>query len=522
MIHFGFSYIGLVFLLMLFIPNILWTKHKPQGYENYVVNENKILLLFERTGEILVCVISLIFSDFNLREANLWSVWLALAVLAMIFYEGYWVRYFRSEQKMADFYSSFLGIPVAGASLPVAAFFFLGIYGANFFMLLSTIVLGIGHIGIHLSHKREVSDCKKKKGLILRIFHIVLTIALVIILGLITTITGFRNYNAIRGCVHSANGIEEEGYIDLCGQKQYCLIRGENVNNPVIIWIHGGPASPDTMETYAFSNYLKDDYTVVAWNQRGCGRTYYKNRDVDPYNETATFEQAQADLDALVDYVCDRFHQEKVILAGHSYGTMVGSKYAIDHPEKVAAYIGVGQMGAAGSDIYAYEDALSIAEENGDDTEAMVAAFEKYQADASLENMLALRNSVSPYHMPEKESNYIWTALTSPYLGVYDVLWFGKQMGSLSGFIELNGQLFDYISSEDVYAYGTTFQMPVGFISGSCDWITPVKYTEDYFNTITAPKKEMRLIEGWGHTVPQENPKEFADVLKQVINDIMQ
>ena len=53
MIHFGFSYIGLAFLLMLFIPNILWTKHKPQGYENYVVNENKTLLLFERTGEIL-------------------------------------------------------------------------------------------------------------------------------------------------------------------------------------------------------------------------------------------------------------------------------------------------------------------------------------------------------------------------------------------------------------------------------------------------------------------------------------
>lgn len=522
MIHFGFSYIGLVFLLMLFIPNIIWAKHKPKDYEKYVVNENKILLIFERTGEILVCVISLIFADFNLREPNLWSVWLVLAVLAMIFYEGYWIKYFRSEQKMTDFYVSFLGIPVAGASLPVAAFFFLGIYGANFFMLFAIIVLGIGHIGIHLSHRKEVSNCKKKKGLILRIFYIVLTILLVIIFGLITTIIGVRNYNAIRGCVHSSSGIEEEGYIDLCGQKQYCLIRGENVNNPVIIWIHGGPASPDTMETYAFSNYLKDDYTVVAWNQRGCGRTYYKNRDVDPYNETATFEQAQADLDALVDYVCDRFHQEKVILVGHSYGTMVGSKYAIDHPEKVAAYIGVGQMGAAGSDIYAYEDALSIAKENGDDTEAMVAALKKYQANASLENMLALRNYVSPYHTPEKESNYIWIALTSPYLGVYDVLWFGKQMGSLSDFIELNGQLFDYISSEDVYAYGTTFRIPVGFISGSCDWITPVKYTEDYFNTITAPQKEMRLIDGWGHTVPQESPQEFAGTLIQVISEIMQ
>ena len=127
---------------------------------------------------------------------------------------------------MTDFYSSFLGIPVAGASLPVVAFFFLGIYGANFFMLFSTIVLGSGHIGIHLSHRKEVSNCKKKKGLIFRILYIVITILLVIIFGLITTIIGVRNYNAIRGCVHSSSGIEEEGYIDFMRTKTVLLDSG--------------------------------------------------------------------------------------------------------------------------------------------------------------------------------------------------------------------------------------------------------------------------------------------------------
>lgn len=163
MIHFGFSYIGFVFLLMLFIPNMIWTKHKPQDYEKYVIKENKVLLLFERVGEILVCAISLIFTDFNWRKPNLWSVWLLLAVLAMILYEGYWIRYFRSGRTMGDFYASFLGVPVAGASLPVAAFFFLGIYGANFFLLVATIVLGIGHIGIHLAHRKEVLGHRKKR-----------------------------------------------------------------------------------------------------------------------------------------------------------------------------------------------------------------------------------------------------------------------------------------------------------------------------------------------------------------------
>lgn len=186
MIHFGFPYMGLIFLLMLFIPNIIWTKHKPKDYEQYVVNENKVLLLFERIGEILICGIVLIFSDFNLRKPNLWTIWLILAVLLMLCYEGYWIRYFRSEQKMTDFYSSFLGIPVAGASLPVAAFFFLGIYGANFFLLLATVILGIGHIGIHMSHKKEVFNDEKKKGILSRIFRVVFIAALVIVFGGIT------------------------------------------------------------------------------------------------------------------------------------------------------------------------------------------------------------------------------------------------------------------------------------------------------------------------------------------------
>ncbi len=59
---------------------------------------------------------------------------------------------------MADFYSSLLGIPVAGAALPVAAFFLLGIYGKVIWMLIATVILGIGHIGIHLQHKKLIDN----------------------------------------------------------------------------------------------------------------------------------------------------------------------------------------------------------------------------------------------------------------------------------------------------------------------------------------------------------------------------
>ncbi len=154
--HFGFSYTGLIFLLLLFIPNILWAKRQPKGYTSQ--GESRVLLAFERVGEALVCCCALVFTDFNWHGWSPWCWWLVGACLLMALYELWWVRYFRSARTLADFYSSLLGVPVAGAALPVAAFFLLGIYGKVVWMLLASAILAVGHIGIHLQHKRQLEE----------------------------------------------------------------------------------------------------------------------------------------------------------------------------------------------------------------------------------------------------------------------------------------------------------------------------------------------------------------------------
>ena len=154
--HFGFSYVGLVYLVMLMLPNLIWTKNQPTDYEKYARNENKVLLAFVRIGEVLVSCFSLIFSDFNIKPWSPWSWWLVVSFVLMILYEVFWMRYFRSEKTMKDFYSSILGIPVAGATLPVLAFLLLAIYGKNIILGIAVVILGIGHIGIHLMHRREI------------------------------------------------------------------------------------------------------------------------------------------------------------------------------------------------------------------------------------------------------------------------------------------------------------------------------------------------------------------------------
>ena len=153
--HFGFSYTGLIFLLLLLVPNLIWTKNMPEGYT--AEGENKVLLIFERAGEVLVSTCAVVFTDFNWHGYSAWSWWLAAAFLFMLLYELWWIRYFRSQRKLRDFYSSLLGIPVAGATLPVLAFFLLGIYGKVLWMLIATGILGIGHIGIHLQHRSRLT-----------------------------------------------------------------------------------------------------------------------------------------------------------------------------------------------------------------------------------------------------------------------------------------------------------------------------------------------------------------------------
>lgn len=152
--HLGFSYIGLIFLLLLFIPNIIWTRKKPQGYTQE--NENIVFLIFERVGEVFATICMLIFDDFNLRGWSNWTWWLIVAFVLMVMYELWWIRYFQSERKLSDFYSSFLGIPLAGATLPVISFFLLSIYGRVIWLTAAVIILGIGHIGIHIQHSREL------------------------------------------------------------------------------------------------------------------------------------------------------------------------------------------------------------------------------------------------------------------------------------------------------------------------------------------------------------------------------
>lgn len=115
MFHFGFSYIGLIYLLMLFIPNIIWAKNQPWDYEKYAEKEGRVLQIIERVGVVL-CTCAAVFSAVDIKFRSVWSIWLLIS------------------------------------------FLLLGVYEKNIVLLVSAIILGIGHIGIHWGHFKEISQ----------------------------------------------------------------------------------------------------------------------------------------------------------------------------------------------------------------------------------------------------------------------------------------------------------------------------------------------------------------------------
>ena len=154
----GFSYIGLIYLLMLWVPNGLWARRLPEGYDPS--GENKVLLVLERIGQVMCTASILLFTDYNPQTLEPWTAWFIVSAALMILYEVFWIRYFRSGRTMRDFYRPLFGVPVPGATMPVVAFLLIGVYGKVIWLIAASVILGVGHIGIHFQHFANL----KKEG----------------------------------------------------------------------------------------------------------------------------------------------------------------------------------------------------------------------------------------------------------------------------------------------------------------------------------------------------------------------
>ncbi|MGN1137414.1 MAG: alpha/beta fold hydrolase [Oscillospiraceae bacterium] len=363
---------------------------------------------------------------------------------------------------------------------------------------------------------------RKLKKIMFVVFIIIISVVALVALSVL--VARLINSNKIK--IDTENGIQESTYIDIDGMKQYIQIRGESTENPVMIFIHGGPASPMGYVSAYYQRELESELTIINYDQRGCGRTYYAN-DCDANSD---IDLLVNDLNAIVEYAKERFGKDNVIIAGHSWGTVIGSIYVQEHPENVSCYIGISQI----TDLYenklnAARTALEKDEIKGTaDEQKLTELIQKMSQvedydDMSLDDLSQLVSVTSKYIACEGEMSglsQIITGITSPDLNFDDIKWFMSQMDTEKFFAQ-NNEVMEYaFFGFDIEMLSKKYDVPVYYLAGKGDYAVCQKDAQTYYESIEAPDKAFYWIENAGHSMFMDNPKLYCDTIKSILSKI--
>ena len=305
--------------------------------------------------------------------------------------------------------------------------------------------------------------------------------------------------------------IAEERRMVLGGAEQYVLIRGRNRNAPLLVFLHGGPGYSAMPFNRLRNAALEEEFVFVNWDQRGAGKSFSAAKDPS----TLTLDQLTQDLDDLVDALREEFGQKKVLMVGHSWGSLLGLHYVSRHPEKIAGYIGVSQFSnALASERESYEWALAEAQKKSDTK--TIADLEKigpppYDAvDEMWTQRRALNKMGGVWLEPRPDSYY-----ARQYLRCAEFAWPGLINLVRGGHLSME-QLFSTAFTANAFIDYPQLSAPVFFFEGRHDHVTSPRLAEIYLNALEAPQKELIWFERSGHMPNWEEPEKFHGEVRRV------
>ena len=314
--------------------------------------------------------------------------------------------------------------------------------------------------------------------------------------------------------------ISEKIRININGVQQGMFIKSKDVNNPVLLFVHGGPGMPEYWLTQRYPTGLEDYFTVVWWEQRGAGLSYSPN--IPP--ETMTAEQFVSDTIEVTNYLRKRFSKEKIYLMAHSWGSYIGIQAAAREPDLYYAYIGIGQIShQIQSEQLAYQYALEYYKENGNTNTvrkleaapptltvplptAYDALRDAYMHGAGIGTTRDMKSVVTGLFLPS------WQ-FREYTVGEKVNLWRGKLFSRSRSF-----NLWDKMQITDLSQQVTKLEIPIYFLHGVYDYTCAYPLARDYFEKLEAPVKGFYTFENSAHSPMLEEPEK---VQKLLLEDVL-
>jgi pimeloyl-ACP methyl ester carboxylesterase len=319
------------------------------------------------------------------------------------------------------------------------------------------------------------------------------------------------------GRIVTPDGVQETYKTRIGGIDQWITARGHDRANPIVLFVHGGPASPLTPTLWQFQRPLEEYFTMVTYDQRGAGKTFL---ETDPATIADTIRIARYVDDAIevAEHLRQRYKKQKLILMGHSWGSIVGMHAALKRPDLFFAYVGIGQaINVRDNERISYEYGLEQAKRhNNKDAVKELEAIAPYPGDGIItrERIIAARKWAQHYgglSAYRETSRYFFRApLLSPEYTAADVC--AIDNGNLFTLDRIMPE-FQAVDFKPV----RSFPIPVVMLMGRHDYTTPQQPAAEWLAKVSAPYKQAVWFEHSSHMVPWEEPgKVLVSLLEHV------
>src|SRR6185312_3739316 len=289
-------------------------------------------------------------------------------------------------------------------------------------------------------------------------------------------------------------------YVPIGGIDQWIQMRGAP-DTPVLLYLHGGPGGTSVPVAEAWKPW-EEHFTVVHWDQRGAGRTFARNGEAGCGR--LTISRMVADGLEVAAFLAAHLGKRKLVVVGHSWGSVLGIYMLKQRPELFAAYVGTGQLvNKRRNEEYNYRRQLAQAERsrNAEALAAMQAIGAPPFKDREAVKILRQWADV----LAEGDGDPVQPRPT-PIAADYS----RDEVPALMRGAEFSRrELYDEVETVDLAALGFTFDVPFFLFHGTCDQATPIELAEEYFASIRAPHKAFVRFEGCHHFVVMNRPRDF-------------